>query len=156
MKRVTATGLASTGFRRHEPDILRGMIVRAHIIWSALMTLVAFVIAAFDGVASGATASWLLLAVPVSVVIFTITFPLNALGFLVVRRLRGRLVLQLIATVLLGGLWFVVGEQIGDRSQQFNATAAWLGIGGVVFGLAVMYLGQQSRADGARKERLQR
>ena len=132
------------------------MIVRAHIIWSALMTLVAFVIAAFDGVASGATASWLLLAVPVSVVIFTITFPLNALGFLVVRRLRGRLVLQLIATVLLGGLWFVVGEQIGDRSQQFNATSAWLGIGGVVFGLAVMYLGQQSRADGARKERLQR
>lgn len=112
--------------------------VRAHVLWSTLMIAIALLAAVLDGSATRPTSFWLPLAVVVAIVIFIVTYPINAIGFAVIWGLRTRTMLSIIAAAFLACIWFGIGALIGDRGTVLNETAVWLGVGGAVFGLAAV------------------
>jgi len=110
------------------------------------MSVWAIVLAFLEGDLSGPTANWSILAVPVLIVLFSLTFPVNALAFLLMARRRQRPIELILIAILLGAVWFAVGYVISGDPDLLNQTSLWLGIGGLLFGLAVIAI---LRRDGA-------
>lgn len=103
-------------------------------------------LAFLEGDLSGPTANWSILAVPVLIVLFALTLPVNAIAFLLMARVRHRPIEQILIAILLGAVWFALGYAISGDPDLVNQTSLWLGIGGLLFGLAVMAI---LRRDGA-------